>query len=631
MLGNNAQKSAPFVLSSFDEDTGALFATNPYDINYPGRTAFLAGLGKPDGYTASRREFIGRHGSIRMPQALARQSHLSGSAETESDPCAALSFDIEVPAGAERDITFLLGETGTQDAARDLIGALRKESFQSILAAGKDYWAGFTGRLQVKTADPAFDMLVNRWLPYQALACRIFARAGFYQASGAYGFRDQLQDTLAFLLVEPQLARRQILNAASRQFVEGDVQHWWLPSTGAGVRTHISDDVVWLAHAVDQYVVATGDTAFLDERLAFLEGPPLAEDQHDSFYQPGVSSEEASLYEHAARALDLAVARTGSHGLPLILGGDWNDGMNRVGEKGEGESVWLGWFLAATLRSFLVHAETKSDADRITRWTAHLASLGQALETAGWDGEYYRRGYFDDGTPLGSARSEECRIDSIAQSWSVLSGEGKPEHTAKALDAALSELVDAEAGIIRLFTPPFAKTKLEPGYIKAYPPGVRENGGQYTHAAIWLGLALARAGRPADAWRCFELLNPINHALDAEAAERYRVEPYVVAADVYGGEAYAGRGGWTWYTGSAGWLYRFAVEGLLGISRKGDLLRVQPVLPPQWNGFEADLTIDGRRYAIAVERLAGSGGYAVTVNGEAIADPGVGHPLAAAP
>jgi cyclic beta-1,2-glucan synthetase len=627
VLGNNQQKTAPFVLSSFDEETSALFATNPYDINYPGRTAFLAGPAAPDGYTASRREFIGRHGTIKLPQALARQSRLSGSAETESDPCAALAFDIEVPAGTERDLTFLLGETDTPEAARALIEAIRKERFETILGTTTDFWTGFTGQLQVRTGDAGFDTLVNRWLPYQALACRIFARVGFYQASGAFGFRDQLQDTLAFLLHEPALARRQILNAASRQFVEGDVQHWWLPRTGAGVRTRISDDVVWLAHAVDQYVTTTGDKAFLAETLPFLEGPQLADGQHDSFFEPSVTAEKDSLYEHAARALDLAVARTGPHGLPLILGGDWNDGMNRVGEKGEGESVWLGWFLASTLKSFLAYALEKGDQARVTRWTAHLTELSDALESAGWDGDYYRRGYYDDGTPLGSAQSEECRIDSIAQSWSVLSGQGKPEHSAKALDAALAQLVDDEAGIIRLFTPAFAKSNVDPGYIKAYPPGVRENGGQYTHAAIWLGMALAKAGRPADAWRCFKMLNPINHALDAEAAERYRVEPYVVAADVYGGDAYLGRGGWTWYTGSAGWLYRFAIEGLLGISRKGGVLFVKPALPPEWNDFEANLAIDGKTHAIKVERLATTAGYAVTVDGKAINDLDAGHAL----
>ncbi len=627
VLGNNAQKTAPFVLASHDEETGALFATNPYDINYPGRIAFLAGVETPTGFTASRREFIGRHGTIRMPQALARQSRLSGSIDTEGDPCAAIAFDIEVPAGAEKDVTFLLGETATADAARALIGDIRKEDFQSILSTTKSFWTDFTGKLQVRTGDQSFDNLVNRWLPYQALACRIFARAGFYQASGAYGFRDQLQDTLAFLLHQPALARRQILNAAARQFLEGDVQHWWLPQTGAGVRTHISDDVVWLAHAVDEYITATGDKSFLDEKLAFLEGPLLDVNQHDSFFQPTVSEQEANLYEHAARALDLAVARTGPHGLPLILGGDWNDGMNRVGAKGQGESVWLGWFLAATLKSFLIYAEEREDKDRVSRWTAHLATLSEALETAGWDGDYYRRGYFDDGTPLGSKDSQECRIDSIAQSWSVLSGQGKPERTVKALDAAVSELVDEEAGIVRLFTPPFAKSPLDPGYIKAYPPGVRENGGQYTHAAIWLGLALARAGRASDAWRCFEILNPVNHARDAEAAERYRVEPYVVAADVYGGEAYLGRGGWTWYTGSAGWLYRFAVEGLLGISRKGNFLFVRPVLPPEWKTFEATVTIDETAYAIVVERR-GDAAYAVTINGKKVADPEKGFKLA---
>ncbi|NML75726.1 protein ndvB [Rhizobium sp. S-51] len=627
VLGNNQQKTAPFVLSSFDEETSALFATNPYDINYPGRTAFLAGPAAPDGYSASRREFIGRHGTIKLPQALARQSRLSGSAETESDPCAALAFDIEVPAGTERDLTFLLGETDTPEAARALIEAIRKERFETILGTTTEFWTGFTGQLQVRTGDAGFDTLVNRWLPYQALACRIFARVGFYQASGAFGFRDQLQDTLAFLLHEPALARRQILNAASRQFVEGDVQHWWLPRTGAGVRTRISDDVVWLAHAVDQYVTTTGDKAFLAETLPFLEGPQLADGQHDSFFEPSVTAEQDSLYEHAARALDLAVARTGPHGLPLILGGDWNDGMNRVGEKGQGESVWLGWFLASTLKSFLAYALEKGDQARVTRWTAHLTELSDALERAGWDGDYYRRGYYDDGTPLGSAQSEECRIDSIAQSWSVLSGQGKPEHSAKALDAALAQLVDDEAGIIRLFTPAFAKSNVDPGYIKAYPLGVRENGGQYTHAAIWLGMALAKAGRPADAWRCFKMLNPINHALDAEAAERYRVEPYVVAADVYGGDAYLGRGGWTWYTGSAGWLYRFAIEGLLGISRKGGVLFVKPALPPEWNDFEANLAIDGKTHAIKVERLSTTAGYAVTVDGKAINDLDAGHTL----
>ncbi|HLP69585.1 MAG TPA: protein ndvB, partial [Rhizobium sp.] len=381
------------------------------------------------------------------------------------------------------------------------------------------------------------------------------------------------------------------------------------------------------AHAADRYVIATGENAILDEEISFLEGPALPDGEADSFFLPQPTEDRFSLYEHAARALDLAVARTGVHGLPLILGGDWNDGMNRVGHKGQGESVWLGWFLAGTLKSFLAYAEERGDSARVARWTAHLTELASALESAGWDGEYYRRGYFDDGTPLGSAQSEECRIDSIAQSWSVLSHQAPPEHAAAAVDAAVAKLVDDEAGIIRLFTPPFEKTAADPGYIKAYPPGVRENGGQYTHAAIWLGMALAELGRDDDAWRCFNILNPLKHALDADAAERYRVEPYVVAADVYGDGAYLGRGGWTWYTGSAGWLYRFAVEGILGVTRRGDTLFVRPCLPPEWQGFEATLTIAGRVYGIAVKRSK-DGGYEVTVDGKRLADDAGGFTLA---
>ncbi|MBN9054666.1 MAG: protein ndvB, partial [Rhizobiales bacterium] len=478
----------------------------------------------------------------------------------------------------------------------------------------------------VKTPDAALDRMVNDWLPYQALGCRIMARSAFYQASGAYGFRDQLQDTLAFVLHRPELARGQILNAARRQFVEGDVQHWWLPDTGAGVRTTISDDVVWLAHAVEYYCRATGDHGVLDETLAFIEGPPLAEGQHDSFFRPGRSPEEAPLYDHCARALDLALRRTGENGLPLILGGDWNDGMNRVGEAGRGTSVWLGWLLAGTLRGFVPIARARGDHGRADAWEGHLGRLGQALETAGWDGGYYRRGYYDDGTPLGSSESAECRIDSIAQSWSVLSGEGDEARSRRAMDAVLAELVDRENGIIRLFTPPLAETPQDPGYIKAYPPGVRENGGQYTHAATWVVLALARQGRGDDAYACFDLLNPIRHALDRDAAERYRVEPYVVAADVYGVGERTGQGGWSWYTGSAGWLYRAAVEGILGIRKENGRLFVEPALPAAWSGYTATLVLDGKKLSIRVDR-ADDGGWQATVNGIVIKSSNEGYLL----
>ena len=410
-------------------------------------------------------------------------------------------------------LTLYLGDAGSLAEARNLVQHHRQQSFDERLERNDESWRDFADALQVETPDPAFDALVNTWLPYQAFACRIRARAAFYQASGAYGFRDQLQDTLALLLHDASLARAQILNAAGRQFREGDVQHWWLPRSGAGVRTMISDDVVWLAHGTHRYVSVTGDAAILDENLPFLEGEMLQEGQHDAFFTPQTSKETASLYEHCARALDLAIRRTGPHGLPLILGGDWNDGMNRVGEKGRGESVWLGWFLAATLRDFAVVADERGDAKRAEAWRRHLDQLKIAIEDAGWDGEWYRRGYFDDGSPLGSRQSDECRIDSLAQSWAVLSGLGPEDRANQAMTSAQEWLLDEEHGLIRLFTPPFENTPKEPGYIKGYPPGVRENGGQYTHAATWFVLALAALGRSDDAYRAFSVINPVNHAL----------------------------------------------------------------------------------------------------------------------
>ena len=614
VLGNNPAKSAPFILTRHDAASDALFATNRYSIDFSGRTSFFAASEPLSGFTARRREFIGTDGDMTLPAAVAQGQRLSGSAEGMGDPCAALAVEIVLKPGEKREVLFVLGDAADAEAASALAAKSRTADFDAVMAAVRAHWQGLTGTLQVKTPDAALDRMVNDWLPYQALACRITARSAFYQASGAYGFRDQLQDTLAFLIHQPELARAQILNAAARQFVEGDVQHWWLPDSGAGVRTRISDDVVWLAYATEHYCRVTGDHAVLDEHLPFIEGQPLAEDQHDAFFKPGRSAEHAPLYEHCARALDLALARTGENGLPLILGGDWNDGMNRVGEAGRGTSVWLGWFLLGTLAGFAPLARERGDHDRAQRWEDHAGRLKQALETTGWDGGWYRRGTFDDGAPLGSAENAECRIDSIAQSWSVLSGQGDPERSRQAMDAVMAQLVDRENGLIRLFTPPFVETSQDPGYIKAYPPGVRENGGQYTHAAAWVVLALARERRAEDAWDCFSLLNPVNHATGRADAERYRVEPYVVAADVYGEGERTGRGGWTWYTGSAGWLYRAAVEGILGLRKEAGRLFVDPVLPPHWPGFAATLTLDGRTLAIEVKR-DGDGPPAVTIDG----------------
>ncbi|WEZ82037.1 glucoamylase family protein [Rhizobium sp. 32-5/1] len=614
VLGNNRAKTAPFVLSQRDEETGALLAFNPYSIDYSGRAAFLAVSVEAPDFTTSRREFLGRGGSLYAPQAVIDGTALSGAVDPDGDSCAALAFDIALKPGETRDVTFFIGDADNAGQAVELVKSARETVFAEIVAASTAFWDDFTGVLQVETPDKAFDTMVNAWLPYQSLGCRILARSAFYQASGAYGFRDQLQDTLAFIVHRPDLARAQILNAAARQFAEGDVLHWWLPGNGSGVRTLISDDVVWLAHAVEHYCSVTGNTDILKEQIAFIEGPALEEGQHDSFFQPKVSETRADLYEHCVRALDLAIARKGENGLPLMLGGDWNDGMNRVGIEGRGTSVWLGWFLASALRAFLPFVRERGDEARVKAWENHLEILKAALETAGWDGDYYRRGYYDNGTALGSAENDVCRIDSIAQSWSVLSGEGQPERSGQAMDAVMAELADPEHQIVRLFTPPLSDTEQDPGYIKGYPPGVRENGGQYTHAATWVVLALAKLGRGDDAWKAFQMLNPVNHALDREAAEHYRVEPYVVAADIYGEGPLTGRGGWTWYTGSAAWLYRAAVEGILGITWEGDRLIVRPVMPQEWNGFKAELKIAGRVHEISVTRDAKSGEPIVSIN-----------------
>lgn len=614
MLGNNPTRTAPFVTCRASDDNKVLFASNPYSITHSGRTAFFAVNAEVSGTTASRGEFIGRWGDIRHPAVVTRANALSGLMNHDGDPCGALSVDILLEPGEKREFVFVLGDADNDEAAESLVSEAVAADFERALNENRTRWKRLLAKVQIETPDRPLNHLLNGWLPYQMLSCRITARSAFYQASGAYGFRDQLQDSLALLFHDPDIARRQILAAAGRQFVEGDVQHWWLPDTGAGVRTHISDDVVWLAYAVDQYCTATGDTALLDETVPFITGAPLAPGVHDSFFRPDVSENSGSVYDHAALGLDVALGRTGQNGLPLILGGDWNDGMNRVGAAGRGESVWLGWFLAGTLARFIGIAESRGDFDRAATWRSRLENLRSAIETAGWDGHYYRRAYYDDGTPLGSASSDENRIDSIAQSWSVLSGLGEPERSRQALDAALSHLLEHEDGILRLFNPPYDTTDKDPGYLKAYPPGVRENGGQYTHAGAWLALALAKSGRPDDALKCLDCLLPVRHAMTKEAAETYRTEPYAVAADIYSEGLARGQGGWTWYTGSAAWIYRAVVEGLLGIERKGAEIAVAPSLPQNWKGYSARLSLSGRQVEIKAQRN-GDGNVDVSVNG----------------
>ncbi|MDN2584199.1 glucoamylase family protein [Aquibium sp. ELW1220] len=640
VLGNRRAKTAAMILPGIEWGEGVLTARNPFSIDFSDRVSFLCSDVADVALGSDRAEFLGR-GDVRFPDMVLAGAMPSGRVEAGRDPCAVVARDIEVAPGETLHVSFLLGDAGSRAAALDLVRRHRGIAPSERERQVRGEWDGFGRTLSVATPDPSFDHVVNHWLAYQVLACRVRARSAFYQASGAYGFRDQLQDTLALLLHDPSLARAQILNTASRQFPEGDVQHWWLPN-GPGVRTRIADDVVWLAHAVARYIEVTGDASILDDTTPFIEGAALKPGEHDAFFRPGVSSGRVTVREHCIRALDLAIARTGASGLPLMLGGDWNDGMNRVGENGQGESVWLGWFLLKALRDF-APLVAGSDPQRAQEWTAHAERLRSALESRAWDGEWYRRATYDDGTPLGSRLSDECRIDSIAQSWAVLSGGASEERGRMAVAAALRQLVDPQAGIVKLFDPPFTDMKRDPGYIRAYPPGVRENGGQYTHAAAWLVLALTGLGQSEDAYRLFSMLNPINHALDAQAAERYRLEPYAVAADIHAGPGQDGRGGWSWYTGSAGWLYRAAVEGILGIRRAGDRITVAPCLPPAWNGFEAVLRLGAASWRIEVRRgavpsitLDGAetdGTFPVTAEGDhhvtVVVAPSEGRPLLA--
>lgn len=621
VLGNVRTKNAPFIVSKYDKKRGALFVRNPYHTEKSDQVSFIAASIAPSSHTADRTEFIGATGTVKHPAAIRKGEALSNTVEVGRDPCSALAYDIELKADEKKEIIFYLGNAENQNFAEKLLDTIRKESFSTVLENEKNEWKDFVSAVQVKTADPSFDIMVNGWLPYQAYACRIMARAAFYQASGAFGFRDQLQDTLSLLLLKPELAREQLLNAASRQFPEGDVQHWWLPATGAGVRTRISDDVAWLAYGAALYTKTTGDTEFLDTEIAFIEGDQLQEGQHDSYFQPAISPRSVTLYEHCALALDLAIKRTGKHGLPLMLGGDWNDGMNLVGIEGKGESVWLGWFLGATLQAFIPIAQAKGDEKRVKKWSQHLNKLTKALEKSGWDGAWYRRGYFDDGTPLGSKSNDECQIDTIAQSWSVISGLGGTEHQKKAMKSMLDQLLDEKGGLIRLFWPPFDKTDLEPGYIKGYPAGIRENGGQYTHGAIWSILALAKLNENDEAYRIFSMINPVTHG---ENPDIYRVEPYSIAADIYSVEPRRGQGGWTWYSGSAGWFYRAATEAILGIRREGMKLFLTPCLPSDWTGYEATVKLDTATYFIKVVRGKNT---TLTVDGKKISDKDSGIDL----
>ncbi len=600
VLGTSRDQAAMQVITEVDPESGLLLARNPFHPDYSTQVAFVDSGPRPRTLTADRVEFLGRNGSVVAPAALGRVG-LGGVVGAPLDPCAAVQVPFELAPGGEERITFVLGQASSVAEARELARAYREPAaFDAALGAVKAKWDQILGAIQVRTPDPAIDLLLNRWLAYQALSCRFWGRSATYQSGGAFGYRDQLQDAMALVYGAPEEARGQILRAASRQFVEGDVQHWWHPPDGKGIRTRITDDLVWLPYVTCHYLTTTGDLAILDETVPFLEAPALKPGQEDSYGLPASSNETGTLYEHCIRALDRS-DQLGSHGLPLMGTGDWNDGMNRVGDRGRGESVWNGWFFLATLRRFAGVAEARGDGARAALCRDRAEALRSNLEAHAWDGAWYRRAYFDDGTPLGSSINQECRIDSIAQSWAAISGASEPDRTKRALDAVDQQLIQDEDGLLLLFTPPFDKGTLQPGYIKGYVPGVRENGGQYTHAATWLVLANAIEGRGGRAVELFRLLNPIHHAATPEAVARYKVEPYVVAADIYGRAPHVGRGGWTWYTGSASWLYRVGLEAILGFHLEGDRLAIDPRIAPDWPGFEVRYRHRSSRYRIAVE------------------------------
>jgi cyclic beta-1,2-glucan synthetase len=620
VLGVSRSASTPFIITESDNETGAIFARNAWNTDFGGRVAFADLDGRQTSWTGDRTEFLGRNGTLDHPASLERGDRLSGKVGAGLDPCAALQTVVELRAGGRVEIVFFLGEAASAEEARTLIAFYRGADLDGILSTVIKHWDVVLGAVQVRTPDRAMNILLNRWLLYQTLACRVWARAAFYQAGGAYGFRDQLQDVMALTVANRDVARAQLLRAAARQFVEGDVQHWWHPPSGRGVRTRISDDLLWLPYAVIHYLEVTGDVGLLDEVVPFLDGPALAAGQDESYFEPHVSAQSGNLFEHCARALDCSLA-VGSHGLPLIGTGDWNDGMNRVGSAGKGESVWLGWFLHTILWEFARVADARGEHQRAEIWRLHVSALKASLEREAWDGEWYRRAYFDDGTPLGSATNTECRIDSIAQSWGVISGAAEPARGARAMAAVEKHLVRRNDGLVLLFTPPFDRASPDPGYIKGYLPGVRENGGQYTHAAIWSVLAFAALGDGDKAGELFALLNPINHASTRAGVYRYKVEPYVVAADIYAEPPHVGRGGWTWYTGSAGWMYRAGIEWILGFRVRGTRLYLDPCIPRAWRGFAITFRYHSACYEIKVENPQGvaRGVSSIEIDGASLA------------
>jgi len=604
VLGTVRENAPLQVVCEHDPKTGAVLARNAWAGDFAKGTVFLAADPLPHSMTADRTEFLGRNGSVSAPAALGRVG-LSGRIGPALDPCGALMTKIALAPGETREIAFILGQAENLEEIRRLVSAYAGRA-KEVLAEVQRQWDHILSAVRVTTPDPGLNIMVNRWLLYQVLACRVWARSAFYQSGGAYGFRDQLQDVMALVNCAPEEARAQLLRAAARQFEEGDVQHWWHPPSGVGVRTRITDDLYFLPFVAHHYVSTTGDTALLDEVVPFVKSAVLREGQEEDFSRPTVSEQTATVYEHCLRALEHGY-RLGSHGLPLMGTGDWNDGMNKVGAQGKGESVWNGWFFVTVLNAFAKLADRRGQTIDASRCRQRAENLRAALEANAWDGAWYLRAYFDDGMPLGSAQNDECQIDAIPQAWAVISGVANETRAHSAMGAVGQRLVRVADKLIQLFDPPFDKGALQPGYIKGYVPGIRENGGQYTHAATWVVLAAALQGRGDLALRLWNVINPIYHATTRAEVDHYKVEPYVVCADVYGAPPHTGRGGWTWYTGSASWLYRVALEAILGFRREGNTLRFEPCIPPSWPGFEMIYRHRSATYRIRTDNSAGTG------------------------
>jgi cyclic beta-1,2-glucan synthetase len=602
VLGDQRQKNLLHVQTGVDLKTGALLARNFYNTDFSQEVAFVDVANSARTFSGDRREFLGRNGSLSNPAALNRE-RLSGETGAGLDPCGAVQVTFDLANGEERETLICLGAGRDLAHAQNLIERCREAG--AAEAALKDvcqYWEQTLGAVRVETPDASVNLMANGWLLYQVLGCRLWGRTGFYQSGGAFGFRDQLQDSMALVYAEPTLTREHLLRAAAHQFREGDVQHWWHPPTDRGVRTHTSDDYLWLPFVTCHYVSFVGDLAILDEKVHFLEGRPIKPEEESYYDSPTRSEESGTLYEHCVRAIEHGF-RFGAHGLPLIGSCDWNDGMNLVGKEGRGESIWLAFFFYDVLMQFAVLARQRHETAFADRCVAQARQLQQNVEQHGWDGQWYRRAYFDSGEPLGSKSNLECQIDSLPQSWSVLSGAGNPERARQAMQAVEDRLVRSEAKLIQLLDPPFDRSVPSPGYIQGYVPGIRENGGQYTHAAVWVVMARALLGDYDRAWELFALLNPVNHGSSPSKISTYKVEPYVLAADVYAVAPHTGRGGWTWYTGSAGWMYRLLSETLLGLSLEGNRLRLEPRLPGHWPTCKIAYRYRKTFYHITISRL----------------------------